>query len=87
MSSPISRCKFYFHTDTFIEIILELELYPEADLLHRADSFADDITGADIDRWQKLFGLTADDARYFIAESRDVEEETQYSDETLRKWP
>jgi hypothetical protein len=37
MSPPVFSCKYYFDTDTFIEIVLELELYPERAIPPRAD--------------------------------------------------
>jgi hypothetical protein len=88
MSSPIIyRCRYYFRTNTFISIVLELELYPISNSFSLPEDLADDIEGADIERWQKLFGLTADEARHFVAAHRGDKKERQYSEETRQKWP
>jgi hypothetical protein len=88
MSPPVFSCKYYFDVDTFIEIVLELELYPERAIPPRTDSLTDDITNAVIERWQKLFGLTADEVRVLYTEFKDDEKkEVQLSEEIQRIWP
>jgi hypothetical protein len=87
-SPPVSSLKYYFDTDTFIEIVLELELYLERAPLPHADSLVDDTTDAIIERWQQLFGLTEDEIRTLYNEVKDDEKsDVQLSEAIQRLWP
>jgi hypothetical protein len=82
--------QYYFDTETFIDIIHELERIPER-LPSRNDSTANsNVTSASLERWQKLFGLTASEVQTVITEMRAIDIEQTLKDtsaETLQKWP
>jgi hypothetical protein len=87
-SPPISSLKYYFDTDTFIEIVLELELYLERAPPPDAEFLVDDTTDAIFERWQELFGLTEDEIRNLYNVYKDDEKkDVQLSEVVQRLWP
>lgn len=86
MSHPSNFNRYFFDTDTFINIVHELEEIPERPLT-RNDSVVDDLTDEHIELWRKLFGLTIEEARYLIRSNRALEDRTVIPDEALREWP
>jgi hypothetical protein len=87
-SPPVSSLKYYFDTDTFIEIVLELELYLERAPPPDTGFLVDDTTDAIIERWQELFGLTEDEIRNLYNVYKDDEKkDVQLSEVVQRLWP
>jgi hypothetical protein len=86
MSQHSNFNRYFFDTDTFINIVHELEEIPERPLTCN-DSAVDDLADEYIDLWRKLFGLTIEEARYLIRSNRALEDRIVIPDETIREWP
>jgi hypothetical protein len=89
MSSEVFETLYYFHTDTFIAIIHDLELV-QAQRRALNASISRTITKADLVRWETLFGLVRPDTRVVIAGARCTSRRQHYqtpTDETLQQWP
>jgi hypothetical protein len=88
MFSPKTYSKYHIHTDTFIDMVHELEQIPER-APSRNDSIIEKLTIAELERWKKLFGFTTGEAGHIIAEQRihDATKIVKPSAETLQKWP
>lgn len=85
--SGVSRI-YYFDTDSFIDIVHDLEELPETGPQPRSrnDSIVENITPTDLERWRKVFGVAAPEARYMIAQTRGRERPPP-SAEALQAWP
>jgi hypothetical protein len=90
MSAQRTPREYYFDTETFINIIHELERIPERPPSRNDPTANSNMTSASLERWQKLFGLTASEVQTVITEMRviDIEQTLNAtSAETLQKWP
>jgi hypothetical protein len=87
MAQPHQNKKYFFNTDTFIDIVHELEELPVRPRV-RNDSVITSITRAEIEIWQNLFNLPADDARHLIGMHREpAENKRTIPVEILQDWP
>lgn len=78
----ISR-NYYFDTDDFIDVIHEVEEIPET--APAEDGASSNVMEADIERWQKLFGMSALDSRYLTAQVREMD--LVPAKDALEAWP
>jgi hypothetical protein len=84
MPSRKERRCYYFDTDDFIDIVHELEEIPET-APAQDDASSDIVAEADVEQWQKLFGMGVLESRYLIAHVREMD--LVPSEEALEAWP
>jgi hypothetical protein len=84
---PIGQDRIYLNPDTSISIVHELEAVPKKQPL-RNDSVVDELSDADVARWETLFGFTASEARYELLAHRSSDQSSRdIAPETLGQWP
>jgi hypothetical protein len=87
MSQPRESKKYFFDTNTFIDIVHELEEIPDRPR-ERNDSTTTSVDRADIEIWQNLFGISFEEARYLIQLQREPgENKRTIPDEIIQNWP
>lgn len=78
--------QYYLDTDTTISIVHELEKIPLR-APSRNDSVIQPPTTADISRWQRLFGLTAAEAKEELLEHRARPIKYVPEHKSIKRWP
>jgi hypothetical protein len=85
MTEETERKKLHISIDTFINIVHELEAIPARDPVF--DTFAIP-SHADIELWQKMFGLDVDGARHTIQMHRQLHPNPPVIPDRVRhEWP
>jgi hypothetical protein len=86
MTEGTERKKLHISTDTFIDIVHQLEVIPAWAPVFDPSAIA---SPADIELWQKLFvGLTVDGARHTIQMHRQLNPDPAIIPDHVRhKWP
>lgn len=87
MPSKTLEKTYYFTTDTFIDIVHDIERIPER-APPRTDYVTQAITTAQLNRWRELFGLDHDESRIIIADVRaDADTRCEPSEDVRQLWP